>query len=125
MSFKSSGDHATLKSAFALKALPLGASDMVLLQFAVDDIAPGWTVELSDVCADDASLILLPDGGEDSIGPSFAVTRESYGLRLDQVRWDEMTEIGVYPSLPDVLEAIRCCVAFCTNFTAIGSATIH
>src|SRR5208282_6525604 len=98
-------------SAVALKAPPLGPADLALLQDLIDEIAPDWTVELHGICADEASLILLPDGGDDLIGPSFVVTRETCGFRLDQVRWDVMTEVGFYPSLIDVLAAIRCRLA--------------
>ena len=107
MSHKRLSDQTSQESAVALKAPPLGSADLALLQDLIDEIAPAWTVELHGIRAEEASLILLPHGGDDLIGPSFLVTRESDGFRLDQVRWDEMTETGFYPSLIDVLEAIR------------------
>jgi len=125
MSHKRLSDRTSQKSAVALKAPPLGSADLALLQDLIDEIAPDWTVELHGICADEASLILLPDGGDDLIGPSFVVTRETDGFRLDQVRWDEMTEVGFYPSLIDILAAIRCQLAVGPGHVDRGMVTIQ
>ena len=125
MSHKRLSDQTSQESAVALKAPPLGSADLALLQDLIDEIAPAWTVELHGIRAEEASLILLPHGGDDLIGPSFLVTRESDGFRLDQVRWDEMTETGFYPSLIDVLAAIRCRLAVGPGHVDPGMLTIH
>ena len=108
MSYKRSDAQTSQKSAFPQKAPPLD-----------------WTVELEGICVDDACLVVVPDSGEDRSGPSFVVSREACGYRLDMVRWDEMNEVGVYLSLRTVVEAIRCCLAFCRGSAGSISITIH
>jgi len=125
MSYRRLSDQKRQDSAVVLKAPLLGAADLVPVQDLIDEIAPDWTVELHGICADEASLILLPDGGDDLIGPSFVVTRETDGFRLDQVRWDEMTEVGLYPSLIDVLAAIRCRLTVGPDHVVPSMVTIH
>ena len=127
MAYKRSNDPASQKSAPAPKAppQPLGSLELSLFRSVIGVIAPDWTVELHGFCAGEASLIVVPDSGEDLTGPSFAVTRESYGFRLDRVHWDVMTEVGVYSALPDVLAAIRRQLAFCSGVANSGSVTIH
>jgi hypothetical protein len=127
MAYKRSNDSASLKPAPAPKSPPqsLGSLELSLFRSVISVIAPDWTVELHGFCAGEASLIVVPDSGEDLAGPSFAVTSESYGFRLDRVHWDVMTEIGVYSNLPDVLAAIRRQLTFCSDVANSGTATIH
>jgi hypothetical protein len=113
------------KTAIGLKAPRIGAADLEVFQSVVDDIAPDWTVELAGICADEASLIVVPDAGDDETGPSFAVTPETYGFRLDRVRWDAMTEIGVFLSLHDVLTAVRSQLAIFSGSADRPGVTIH
>jgi hypothetical protein len=124
MSYKRSDAQTSQKSAFPQKAPPLVMADLAPFQDALDTIAPNWTVELEGICVDDACLVVVPDSGEDRSGPSFVVSREACGYRLDMVRWDEMNEVGVYLSLRTVVEAIRCCLAFRGSAGSI-SVTIH
>ncbi len=127
MAYKRSSDPASQKSAPVPKAptQPLGSTELSLFRSVLGVIAPDWTVELHGFCADEASLIMVPESGEDLSGPSFAVTRESYGFKLDRVRWDVMTEVGLYSTLPDVLAAIRRELAFCSDVANSGMVTIH
>lgn len=127
MAYKRSSVPTSQKSALAPKAPapPLGATELSLFRSVIGVIAPDWTVELHGFCADEASLIVVPDSGEDLTGPSFAVTRESFGFKLDRVRWDVITEVGLYPTLPDVLAAIRRELAVCSDVANSGMVTIH
>jgi hypothetical protein len=127
MAYKRSSDSASQKSASAPKAppQPLGSLELSLFRSVIGVIAPDWTVELHGFCAGEASLIVVPDSGEDLTGPSFAVSRESFGFKLDQVHWDVVTEIGVYSTLPEVLATIRRELAFCSGAACSGSVTIH
>lgn len=127
MAYKRSSVPTSQKPAPAPKpaSQPLGATELSLFRSVLGVIAPDWTVELHGFCADEASLIVLPDSGDDLAGPSFAVTRESYGLKLDRVHWDLITEVGLYESLPEVLAAIRRELAFCSGAANSGLVTIH
>ncbi len=104
---------------------PLGAADLALVEGALADLAPHWSVELHGFRADEATLVLAPDDGDDAVGPSFLISRESGGLRLDQVRWDRLTEVGLFGSLRDAVRAIEPRLAFCGVATVAALATLH
>jgi hypothetical protein len=125
MSTKRSGQQTCLKPAFAVPVPALGLGDLTLMQLALGEIAPDWSVELQGICAGEATLVVLPDGGDDGIGPSFLISRETYGLRMDQVHWDVMTEVGVFASLHDVINALQPWLALCSVLTAPASAMLH
>ena len=104
---------------------PLGKADLALVRRAMAEIAPDWAVALEGICAEEATLVLVPDDGDDRSGPSFVISRETYGLRVDQVHWDAVTEVGMFASLSDVLAGLRLRLAFCMDRTVPGSATLH
>jgi hypothetical protein len=114
-----------LDLAFTMRMRPLGDSDLASMQFVMAEIAPEWSVELQGICAEQATLVLLPEAGDDANGPSFIISRESYGFRLDQVHWDTMTEVGVFGSLNDIVSALLPRVAFCTAMAAPAGVTLH
>lgn len=125
MSTKRFSPQMSLKAALALPVPPLGRRDLVSMQLALGEIAPDWSVDLQGICAGETTLVVLPDGGDDGIGPSFLISRETYGLRLDQVHWDMMTEVGTFASLHEVINALQPRLAFCSVLSAPASATLH
>jgi hypothetical protein len=104
---------------------PFGDADLAYLQRAMAEIAPDWAVELEGICAEEATLVVVPDDGDDASGPSFVVSRETYGLRVDQVHWETMTEVGVFVSLSDVVTALQFRLAFCIDMAVPASVTLH
>jgi hypothetical protein len=125
MSIKRSGVQTPLDFAFTMRVQPLGLSELALVQAAMADAAPEWTVELHGICAEDVTMVLLPEDGEDAAGPSFMISRETYGFRIDQVHWDEVTEIGVYATMHDIVDVLRLRLAFCAGLEAPVSVTVH
>ena len=125
MSIKRPGYHTTLDLAFTMPFRPLGDADLALVRNEMADIAPEWSVELHGICADEATLVLLPEGGDDAMGPSFMISRETYGFRLDQVHWDVVTEFGVFASLNDVVAALAARLAFLPDTATPASVTVH
>ena len=91
----------------------------------MDEIAPQWSVELQGICVDEATLVLLPEDGDDSMGPSFLISRETYGFRLDQVHWDVLTELVVFGSLNDVVTTLGVRLAFIPEMAVPASVTVH
>jgi hypothetical protein len=104
---------------------PLGIADLALVQRALGEIAPDWSVELQGICADEATLVLLPEGGDDVAGPSFMISRDAAGYLVDQVHWDVVTEVGSFTSLKDVIEAIPLRLPLGTAEPAPSSNTLH
>jgi hypothetical protein len=125
MSTKRRSEPTTLVVSFAVQISPLGDADLVYMQRAMAEIAPEWAVEMEGICADEAALVVVPEDGDDATGPSFVVNRETYGLRLSQLHWDTMTEVGVFASLSDVVTALQVRLAFCTDMTLPASVTLH
>jgi hypothetical protein len=70
-------------------------------------------------------LVLVPDDGDDLVGPSFVISRETYGLRVDQVHWDALTEVGVFASLNEVLKVLHARLACCIDTVIPASITVH
>jgi hypothetical protein len=125
MPIKRRFEQNSLVTTFAAPVPPLGVADLALVQRAMAEIAPDWAVALESICVDETTLVLVPDDGDDRSGPSFVISREAYGLRVDQVHWDEVTEIGVFASLTDILQVLRLRLAFFIDSTVPASATIH
>jgi hypothetical protein len=125
MSIKRRFEQNSLVTTFAAPVPSLGDSDLAMVQRAMAEITPDWAVALESICADETTLVLVPDDGDDRSGPSFVISREPYGLRVDQVHWDEVTEIGVFASLTAALKVLRLRLAFCIDSTVPASATIH
>lgn len=124
-SIKRPAQMASHDTALNLRPLPLGARDLQIVKAMLADVAPDWSVELHGICSDEATLVVLPEDGEDALGPSFAITRESYGLRLDQLHWDELTELGVHASLKGVVDAMAQVLVDWLDFAPPPSVTIH
>ena len=125
MSIKRLSQLSSQDSTFSVPIRPLGNADLALVQGAMAEFAPEWSVELHGICADEATLVLLPEGGDDAMGPSFLVSRETYGFRLDQVHWDVLTEFGVFASLDDVVTALGARLAFFPGMAIPASVTLH
>jgi hypothetical protein len=104
---------------------PLGDADLTYLRNAIEEIAPDCSVELEGICPQDATLVVVPEDGDDFAGPSFVVSRETYGLRVSQVQWDEISEIGVFASLSDVVLALEVRLVFTLETTLPPTVTLH
>jgi hypothetical protein len=125
MSNKRLGIHCSQELAFAAPVPPISTADFELVERAMAEIAPEWAVELQGICADEASLVLVPEDGDDAMGPSFLISRETYGFRLDQVHWEVLTEAGVFASINDVVAALAARLAFYPDLAVPVSVTVH
>jgi hypothetical protein len=125
MSIKRRLDQIVLHAGFAAQIPPLGDADRAFLARVMHEIAPDWSVELEGIASGDATLVVIPDDGDDATGPTFIVTRETYGLRVNQLHWDALTEVGVFASLSDVVAALQARLAFCLDIAVPPSVTLH
>ena len=125
MSIKRAAFQILQQRAFSVGVQPISAADLAFMEQAITDLAPELSVEMHGVCADQAFLILLPEDGDDSKGPSFMITRETFGFRLDQVHWDAVTEVGVFASLNDVVSVLGVRLAVFPDGTAPAAVTVH
>ena len=117
--------HSINENAFTLQVQPLGESERRLAQRIMAELAPDWSVELHGIYNEETILIVLPEDGDDAMGPSFVINRETFGLKLDQIHWDKLTEIGVFATLSDVLSAIGTLLGASTGFSLPASITVH
>jgi hypothetical protein len=111
--------------AFPVQGRALGQADHAFVQSAVADIAQAWSIELQGLCADDAALVVVPDDGDDAVGPSFVICQKGYGFRLVQTHWDVVTEVGVFASLHDVVKTLRLRLALYPQLAGPGAVTLH
>ena len=125
MSIKPPAIQTSQDLAFSARVRPIGNAELEMVQAAMAEAAPEWSVELQGISIDESTLVLLPEDGEDSMGPSFMVSRETYGFRVDQVHWDVVTEVGVFVSMSDVVDVLRLRLAFCGSLEATASVTLH
>ena len=125
MSIKWPGFDPHQESGFNMQVDPINDADLAFVTGAMTEIAPDWSVELQSICADEATLVLLPEDGDDAMGPSFMISRETYGFRLDQVHWDVVTDCGVFASLADVAAVLAARLAFYPGLAVPASVTLH
>ncbi len=95
------------QSVAPVRAEPIGLSELRFVRDALAEFAPDWATELDGICSDEATLVIVPENGDDEVGPSFVVSRENYGYRLDQVHWDAIHDLGLFASLADIMAAVR------------------
>lgn len=117
--------HSINETTFTLQVQPLGESERRYAQRVMADMAPDWSVELHGIYNEETILIVLPEDGDDAMGPSFVINRETFGLKLDQIHWDKLTEVGVFASLNDVLSAIGTLLGASTRVALPASITVH
>ncbi len=79
--------------------------DVVLGMLA--EIAPLWSAELNQAAIDESTIVVMPEGANDMIGPAFVLHRTHGRVHLDQFRWDEYRKLGGYRSLDEALAALR------------------
>lgn len=109
----------------AFAAQPISSRDLQVVALMLSDIAPDWSVELHGISLEDSSLIVLPEDGEDANGPSFAISRDGYSLRLDQIHWDELTELGSFTTMGELLDVMARTLSQFTDFHRPRSITLH
>ena len=125
MRVKRSTVAAVREPVIPVQTQPLGLADLRFVRNAIDSFAPDWTAELAGICADEATVVVVPESGDDTTGPSFVISRDSFSYRLDQVHWDTMNELGNYANLTEVMAAVRTCVrSGCANAPSV-SVTVH
>ena len=125
MSNKRPAFQSVNESAFTLQVQPLGEFERRFVQRVMAEMAPDWSVELHGIYNEETILIVLPEDGDDAMGPSFVINRETFGLKLEQVHWDKLTDIGVFASLKDVLSAIGTLLGAPTGFALPNPITVH
>jgi hypothetical protein len=62
---------------------------------------------LNHAAPNDSTIVVIPEGANDAIGPAFVLHRSQGRVELDQCHWDEYRKLGGYPSLDDALAALR------------------
>jgi hypothetical protein len=71
------------------------------------EVAPAWSAELNRASADESTIVVMPEGANDLIGPAFVLHRYNGRVHLDQFRWDEYRKLGGFRSLEEALAVLR------------------
>src|SRR5580658_1533865 len=81
--------------------------DLDLVVTLLAEVAPDWSAELNQASPDESTIVVLPKGANDLIGPAFVLHRIRGRVHLDQFRWDEYRKLGGFRYLADALAALR------------------
>jgi hypothetical protein len=92
--------------------------DVVLGQLV--ETAPGWSAELNQASPDESTIVIIPQGANDLIGPAFVLHRSRGRVHLDQFRWDEYRKLGAFRSLDEALAQLRTRLSPLTSRKAPG-----
>jgi hypothetical protein len=125
MAAKRSVSAALRRSPVSIEPAPLTTLEQRGVAEALAEFTPLWSIELQGICVDDATLVILPESGDDMLGPSFVISRDTMAYRLDQVHWDRIWEVGQYSSLMDIVPVIRQRILLCLPMLLPLSATVH
>jgi hypothetical protein len=101
----------------ALALLTWDDLDVVLSQLA--ETAPEWSAELNQASPDESTIVIVPQGANDLIGPAFVLHRSRGRVHLDQFRWDEYRKLGAFRSLDEALAQLR------TRLSPVTSPKAH
>src|SRR6266700_2437151 len=96
---------------------PLTWDDLDRVQAALLGVAPAWTAELNCASPDESTIVVLPPGANDLIGPAFVLHRTKGRVRLDQFQWDEYRKLGGFRTLEEALAAL------CARLLSLASRT--
>jgi hypothetical protein len=88
----------------------LGSAECSFVADCMFRAAPDWSVELNRAFRGEASLVIMPPGVDDAIGPTFVIHRSGQGFRLDRFQWDEYGPIGAFATLRATANAVRACI---------------
>jgi hypothetical protein len=80
--------------------------DLDVVVALLAEIAPGWSAELNHASVDESTIVVVPEGANDLIGPAFVLTRTRAGVELSQFRWDEFRKLGDFLFLNGALTAM-------------------
>jgi hypothetical protein len=86
------------------------------------EIAPGWSAELNHASHDETTIVAIPEGADDRVGPAFVLHRSNGRVRLDQFRWDEYRQLGEFEAFKDCLVALRAWLLPLVSRPAPGTA---
>jgi hypothetical protein len=86
---------------------PLGPDHRSYLAAAVADIVPDWTVDLHAEGRADATITIMPEDGDDDLGPTLFVHCDGDTFHLDQLHGDAFSNLGAFGALSDVAHVLR------------------
>lgn len=80
--------------------------DLDAVHALLAETAPGWTAELNQSALDESTVVVLPPGANDIVGPAFILYWAEGRVRLDQFRWDEYRKLGSFATRDQALAAM-------------------
>ena len=84
----------------------VGERELTVLTRALATVAPGWSVELSQVFLD-ANIVIMPPGADDRLGPTFIVRCAAGGYDFDQFRWGHYDHLETCRHMPELILMLR------------------
>ncbi len=85
----------------------LGPRQCQHLAAVVAELVPDWSVNLRHDILGNATIVILPDDLDDSIGPALFVHGEGSTFHLEELRWGAYRKLDEYRTWDEVLRAVR------------------
>lgn len=87
--------------------LSLGGNDLALVSEMVELIAPDWSVEMAGDCLADRSVVVMPPGADDRLGPTFIIRHVGTSVHIDAMQWDECEHVSTVPTVRHAVDSLR------------------
>ncbi|MGE4046662.1 MAG: hypothetical protein AB7F35_17515 [Acetobacteraceae bacterium] len=85
----------------------LGRRDLSFVAEAVAAVVSDWSVEFAGASDEDAVVVVMPDGADDKVGPTFMLRRTGAAVELEQVHWDQHANVATLPTLTDAVRSLQ------------------
>lgn len=90
----------------------LGPSERAEIAGAVSQLITNWSVELSQEAPPTTTIMISPDDGEDTSGPTVVISADNGVFRLDAFQWDRYWTIAEYQTWAEAISAVCKVVAW-------------
>jgi hypothetical protein len=100
-------------------------ADLDAVKELLAELAPGWSAELNQASPDESTIVVIPEGANDLIGPAFILHRSRGRVQLDQFRWDEYRQLGGFPTLDAALAVLRARLALLLSHGAANQGGVR
>ena len=87
--------------------LALGGHALALVAAMVDGVAPDWSVEMAGDSDADSSIVVMPLGADDRLGPTFIIRHADGAVHLDEMQWDECHHAATVPTVRHAADSLR------------------
>ena len=87
--------------------LQIGGEERDLVAAMLREVAPTWSVDVVGDFPGGLSMVIMPTGADDTLGPTWIIHNSDASIHLDQMLWDEWTHIATVPTVRHAVDSVR------------------